>query len=267
MNRQVLVLPPKEVHLWFLFPGQIRDAALLSAYERLMSRDERERHCRFYFARDRHQYLLTRALVRTTLSRYLSLDPKALCFTKNPFGRPEVMLPHGFPPIRFNLSHTENLIVCAVALNAEIGVDVENIGRMSAFQDIADRFFSPQEADAVRNAGSNEQPERFCDFWTLKESYIKARGMGLSIPLDRFRFHITPSRGIRVFFDQHFGDNADLWQFWLLKPTKSHKASVSLKSKPITNDPKTRYRLCLRNVVPLIQDIAMNRDGLIQERR
>lgn len=259
MNTPPLVLHPEEVHLWFLFPDQVRSPALLSAYESLMSRDERERHRRFYFARHRHQYLLTRALVRTTLSRYLRLDPKALGFTQNPYGRPEVMQPGGVPPIRFNLSHTDGLIVCAVVLEVDIGVDVENIDRMSGAPDIADRCFSPEEAAALRDAGHGEKPERFCDLWTLKESYIKARGMGLSIPLDRFRFHISPPRGISVFFEKDFGDDADLWQFWLLKPTLSHKTAVSLKQKP-----KTAYRLCLKKAVPLVKDIAVNRCHRLQ---
>ncbi len=225
-----LDLPKNEVHLWFAFPEEIRDPSLLSQYHRFLNADEAVQQRRFHFEKHRHQYLITRALVRAGLSRYLPNAPGDWVFEKNKYGRPEIA-PHLNPgQLRFNLSHSDGLIVLAVVWSREIGVDVEFMDRGGGLIEIADRFFSPTEVRELNTQPDSEKTHRFFDYWTLKESYIKARGMGLSIPLDHFSFILGEGSDISITIDPRQNDQPQRWQFrqWLLAESR-HKAALTLE--------------------------------------
>jgi 4'-phosphopantetheinyl transferase len=242
-------LKPDEIHLYFAFPDEIDDAELLSVYANLMNPAERQRQARFVFEKDRHRFLVTRALIRTTLSRYARIDPAKWRFSTNKYGRPEVMSEESFSRLRFNISHTNGLIVCAVVLDEEIGVDVEDIGRKIGGGGIAERFFASQEVSDLHSIAENNRREWFFYYWTLKESYIKARGMGLSLPLKQFAFHILEKDRIGISFDAKIDDNPELWQFWLMAPTACHRVAVSVRRKR-----GRLYQLLMKKVVPLAQE-------------
>ncbi len=245
-NTGIIALEPDEVHLWFAFPDGIQDTSLLSEYKQLLIPEEREKQQRFYFERHRHQYLVARALVRTTLSRYTGIKPRLLEFSKNRYGRPDLILHEGLPPIRFNLSHTDGLIACAVVLNQDIGVDVEDMERREISLETADRFFSETEVRDLHQVAENKKRDRFFDYWTLKESYIKARGMGLSLPLEQFSFHLSENEPLRISFDPRLSDDPDRWRFLLLKPTGRHKAAVA-----VCGENRGANELTIRKAVPL----------------
>jgi 4'-phosphopantetheinyl transferase len=244
-------LTPHEIHLWLAFPNEIKDSELLSAYEKQMSPEEVAQQKRFRFPKHRHQYLITRALVRTTLSRYTQISPHHLRFSKNKYGRPEIVAKEGMPSLRFNLSHTNDLIVCGIVLKQDIGIDVEHKERNGATIDIANRFFSKKEVKDLYAIPEKERRDRFFDYWTLKESYIKARGMGLSLPLEQFTFHISENKPLQISFEPELHDDPEQWQFWLLKPTPHHKIAISVCRK--ANKP---YQLITRKVVPLVGEEA-----------
>lgn len=243
---KVLTLPPGVIHLWCAFPDDIIAPRLLADYEALLSADERQRWQRFHFAQHRHHYLVTRALVRSTLSRYIANDPKDWRFSLNRYGKPEIILKPGDPPIRFNLSHTDGLVLCGIVLNDDIGVDAESRHRKSVPLEVAERYFSRQEAQELRRLPQDEQQQRFFAYWTLKEAYIKARGMGLSLPLDRFTFHIETDNSARISFDPELQDDPAQWRFWRLQPSNNHLAAVAVKAGA-----QHDYRLLLKTVVPL----------------
>ncbi|WP_437739479.1 4'-phosphopantetheinyl transferase superfamily protein [Sorangium sp. So ce1504] len=226
----MLTIGPGAAHLWYVFCDSARDEALLEAYHRLMAPDEAAQQARFLFAENRHEYLLTRALVRTVLSKYANVAPEAWSFVRNEFGRPQIAGPPGVPPIRFNLSNTRGLIACLVALDRDVGVDVEDTERASGAVDIADRFFSPGEVRALRALPPERQRARFFEYWTLKESYIKARGMGLAIPLDQFSFHLDDGPAIGISFDPRLGDDRSAWQFALYQPSARHTMAAAIRS-------------------------------------
>lgn len=225
----MLELAPGEAHLWYVFHERVQDPALLEAYHRLMTPEEAERQARFYFPKGRHEHLCARALVRTTLSKYAPVDPREWRFLKGEHGKPEIAAPAGLPPIRFNLSHTEGLIACLVTLEREVGVDVEFVDRPSSTVEVADRFFSPSEVRALRARPAEEQRSRFFDYWTLKEAYIKARGMGLALPLDQFSFHLEDLPEIRISFDPRLVDDAESWQFQLWNPSAEHRMAAAIR--------------------------------------
>lgn len=209
----MLPLPRDEVHLWLADPAGLADPARRRCALALLTDEERARHDAFYFDADRRVHLTARLLQRTVLSRYTGLPRAAWRFTAGAHGRPEIAAPPA-TELRFNLSHTRRMVACAVARERDIGVDLEDLER-DAPLDVAERFFAPEEVRALRQLPPGEQPDRFFVYWTLKESYIKARGLGLSLPLDQFAFHLDGAEpAIRV--DPRLGDDAT-WQFTLVR--------------------------------------------------
>jgi 4'-phosphopantetheinyl transferase len=213
--------PGGEIHV-YLCTGMPGDA-LIAASE-LLSDEERERHQRLSLARSRETDLVARALVRTTLSRYAAMAPGDWRFTSGPYGKPEVI---GFSGLRFNLSHTTGLVACAVTAGADVGVDVEDTERRTDLEQVAGRFFAADEAAALRDLHDGDRRDRFFHLWTLKESYIKARGLGLSLPLRRFSFDLEGPR-IGVRFAADLAERSSEWQWTLARPSGRHLLALGL---------------------------------------
>jgi 4'-phosphopantetheinyl transferase len=111
------------------------------------------------------------------------------------------------------------LIALAVAVHRAVGVDVESVQARETSPETLERFFAPAEATALAMVGRNQRQDRFLEYWTLKESYIKARGMGLSLPLDKFSFAFPNDRSIRLSIQPELADDPARWQFWQFRPT------------------------------------------------
>ena len=112
----------------------------------------------------------------------------------------------------------------------EVGVDVEDVARDTETVEIADRFFSPFEAAALRALPPARHRERFFSYWTLKESYIKARGMGLSLPLELFSFHLDDGPAIAISFERGLDDDPQTWSFALLGVQDRHFLAVGART-------------------------------------
>ncbi len=245
------LLAPHQVHLWHAFIPQ-RDDALNAHQLGLLTAPERERLQRFHFAKDQHRYLITRALVRTVLSRYAPIAPADWAFEPGPQGRPQITNPHPLAQgLRFNLSHSDGLVVLAVTTGREVGVDTESTAR-SAPLEVADRYFSRRETAALRALPPSAQPQRFWELWTFKESYIKARGMGLSLPLDQFSFELETEARAGIAFDTGIADSPTRWRFWQLRPDTEHLVAMCLESTPAE---PTEF-IC-RSVTPLQHDAPL----------
>ena len=217
---------PGIVDLWYWFYETELDPALVDAGVELMAADERARYMRFRFERDRRLFLATRLLVRTVLSRYARVAPADWRFAAGRSGKPRIESPAPAPSLHFNLANTPGLVVCAVSVAHErIGVDVERIDREAEFMGLADRYFSVPEARALGARAAAERPRRFFEYWTLKESYVKARGIGLALPLDRFTFTIDDDR-VSVAFDARAEDDESCWRFTLIDAPPSHLVAI-----------------------------------------
>jgi 4'-phosphopantetheinyl transferase len=223
------LLPFRSVHVDLLLTDSADALAKRAEYLSLLSPEEHERMARFVFERDRVRFLLTRALVRTTLSRYASVAPADWHFIANAHGRPEILdRPAGVPDLRFNLSHTDGLIACAVTIGREVGVDVEHVGRRLT-QDVAARFFAPAEVAHLQSLPGDEQERVFFDYWTMKEAYIKARGFGLALPLGDFAFHFLPGGPPSIAFEPAMQDDPSTWQFLQDWPTPAHRLGLAIR--------------------------------------
>lgn len=246
----MLSLSSDQIHLWLVFNETIKNEHLLEKYRHtLLNEEERLRERRFYFEADQRQFLITRALVRTVLSRYLPIPPAEWQFGKNQYGRPEISHPaHCAAQIEFNLSHTQGLIVLAVSCDMTLGVDTENSIHRPAPIELAPRYFSSRESHELYALPKQLQADRFFHYWTLKEAYIKARGMGLAIPLDQFSFTFPKPQQIAIDFHPPLQDKPENWHFWLARPTPQHLLALGAK----LSDTKTKApQLLIRQVIPL----------------
>ena len=243
----VCYLPDDEIHLWAVCPQKITDTALLGHYQWLLNDEERMRWQRFRFKKHQHQYLVTRALVRTTLSRYANTSPEDWQFSKNKYGKPQIVPDQN---LYFNLSHTDSLIVCAVARVKNIGVDVETLAHRSSLLELAERFFSTKESTALALEAPSYQKARFFQYWTLKEAYIKAKGLGLSQSLAQFSFEINESlQKLSLSFDAELNENSKHWSCWLLNVDTLHYLSLCLY-----NPQKINYTLRTKYTIPFAEE-------------
>ena len=162
-----------------------------------LSPDELERAGRFHFERDRHRFVVARGMVRAILARYLEVEPAVLEFTYGAHGKPALAYSWSSPPLCFNVSHSQDLGILAVA-RAEVGVDIECFRPIEDFEAIVSRYFSPVEAAALMRFEPERRLTAFFYCWTRKEAFIKARGEGLSYPLQNFEVTLVPGEPGRL---------------------------------------------------------------------
>lgn len=250
---RIIPLSASEIHLWFAFYNEINHEPLLSAYRDLLNEAEKEQEPRFYFARDRRRYLVTRALVRTVLSRYAPIQPKEWIFSANAYGRPEIVNVQAKNECwSFNISHTHSLIVLGMTRDRALGVDVENFSARHAAIEIADHYFAPFEVAALSATQPLQQQYRFFEYWTFKESYIKARGMGLSLPLDKFNFHYPDDHSVEIGIAPELADDPGRWQFWQLQPRPGYLVAICAE-RICAGSPS----LIFRETVPMLSEKDM----------
>jgi len=228
------------VHLWMVGTDEVRkigeehEAVLRS----LLSPEESARYLRSMQTakamEQAYSFLLARALLRTTLSRYCSdVKPQEWNFIMNEHGKPEIdfdnlkarRIPEQFKSLRFNLSHCSGMVCCAVSIGRDVGVDSELISTKRRILSIAERFFSEAEFEELKKIHPDRQQLVFSRLWTLKEAYVKARGLGISgVGLDNFEFtevenlqHEWPTQSITADLSR-VGDDGDQWKFLIVNP-------------------------------------------------
>jgi 4'-phosphopantetheinyl transferase len=243
-------LHPNQIDIWLAFPDDIGDEELLAQYRQLMTEKERDQERRFYFKKDQHRYLVTRTLVRTVLSRYAPIKPEQWRFSTDAYGKPAIENDDAIgQKISFNISHTQGLIVLGIANEKSLGVDTENIRVRQAPINVARHYFSVEETDALHALPENVQHDHFFQYWTLKEAYIKARGMGLSIPLDQFSFRFYDEAGVSIKFHPLFDDHPSCWRFWQFRVFPDYLMAVCVEREKIAVQ-----QLNIRKIIPLEVD-------------
>lgn len=205
-----------------------RDADEAERCRALIAPEERAGCETFNDEADRRSALVTRALVRTTLSRYAPVAAEAWRFARTGHGRPEIESPPA-TGLRFNVSHTREVVVCAVTLDADIGVDVERTTPHDDLPAVAPTVLAPGELDALRALPPERRVERFYAAWTLKESYLKARGLGLALSPRAVEFGFEEAGRVRVRFGPDAADDPSDWWFALLRAGSGHLLALSVR--------------------------------------
>jgi 4'-phosphopantetheinyl transferase len=163
--------------------------------------------------------LAARTLSRVVLSRYTGVDPAAWRFVAAAHGKPAIVGPAVFESLRFNLAHTDGLVVCAVSRAGEVGVDAEETSRIVNFDQVSRHFFSAAEQARLAALPLEQRAEGFFEQWVLKEAYVKGQGTGLSQSLEGFTI-ARSENGQPLAIGN--------WQFALNRPTPRHVAAVAL---------------------------------------
>lgn len=174
----------KTIHIWQIFLIHLPER--IESLYRILSLDEQQRASHYRFTYDRSRFITGRSALRLILSEYLNISPNQIQFQLTPYGKPYLYLANHSEKINFNLTHSRDLILFAFTSNRRIGIDIEYMDDSSLDLDIARFFFSEQETEKLRSAPPSLQKQAFYTCWVRKEAYIKARGEGLSYPLDQF---------------------------------------------------------------------------------
>jgi len=219
-------LPPYHIHLWKVHLN-ITDAEA-SQYFHTLSKDEQLRAERFRFAPLRKRYVAGRGILRALLGDYLNLRAKDLQFSYNAQGKPFLV---NQPQSFFNVSNCQDWALIAIGQYEEMGVDIEFIDSNIECATIAPRFFSQREAKAVMDLPANQRPEVFFNCWTRKEAFIKAKGGGLSIPLDQFEVTLLPNEIPKLTDIQWSKGEAEEWGLRSFDVEDSFRGALAVRGR------------------------------------
>lgn len=201
-----------EVHVW---QGALDvGAQLLERLAATLSPSEHDRANRFREAEHRRRFVAGRGMQRDVLARYAGVAPERLAFATGPAGKPS--LAPNPDDVRFNASNAAGLAVVAVTAGQEVGIDIEALRPVPDALELARRFFSPAELEALTATPVEERNSAFLVAWTRKEAYIKALGGGLSVALDSFTVSIGADEPARL-LDEGLGPaTAERWSLMTL---------------------------------------------------
>lgn len=219
--------PGDQVHVWRARLDQ--PTASREELAQTLSPDEIARAERFLLDLDRNRFVAGRGILRRILSRYLELGPERLRFSYSATGKPTLGGELAGSPIRFNLAHSGDLAVYAVAADREIGVDLERVRDLSDAEQIARRHFAAEEQAALRALPPDRHTEGFFNCWTRKEAYLKATGAGLATPLSSFRVELrpdVPAQLLRVDADPAEGAR---WKLFSFNPLPDYVAALCVE--------------------------------------
>jgi len=223
----VAPVPPPgegEIHIWEFSP--LIPAFRPEEIAGMLSHDERERAARFHFERDRQRFSVTRARTRMILGAYLQSNPRELRFKYSSREKPS--LADVSADVRFNVSHSGDQAVVAVASGREIGVDIEQIRSDVECEPLAERFFSPGERKLIRELPEGRRLHAFFRLWTCKEAFLKAHGTGLSRPLSSFEVRLSEEPGKRLRIRGDAGEESR-WSLVELESSSGYPAAAAVE--------------------------------------
>jgi 4'-phosphopantetheinyl transferase len=222
-----LVLGCDEVHVWRATLDQT--PTQIQSFLHNLAADEQARAERFYFEKDREHFIVARGVLRAILGCYLNRVPEGLSFCYSSHGKPALARESDGYAIRFSVSHSHGVALYAVTRGREVGIDVERIRSDLEVAEVAERFFSRREVAMLRTLPTEAQRQAFFRCWTRKEAYIKARGEGLSLPLDQFDVSLAPGEPAALLATQQDPSEASRWFLQELTPGPGYEAALAVE--------------------------------------
>jgi 4'-phosphopantetheinyl transferase len=203
-------------------------AGSVTYFESTLSADESGRAARFHFEADRKRFILAHGCLRGILARYLRCEPRQVGFSVGEFGKP-VLAPQR--ELEFNLSHSGDVALIAVARRHSVGIDVERIRPKMEVENIAGRFFSPAEFSDLMALPPDQREAGFFNAWTRKEAYIKAHGLGLSLPLDSFDVSLGPGEPTALRATRPDAMEADHWTLVSIEVASGYAGALAIRGQ------------------------------------
>jgi 4'-phosphopantetheinyl transferase len=228
-------LPPiaplaiNEVHIWYTLIEHLH--AYVTEFSSILSADETTRARRFYFVNDRERYIIGRGLLRRLLASYLDLEPSQIQFTYGACGKPELRAKKKGNELRFNLSHSKDLLIYAFCWDRLVGIDVEHIHSMPDEQRLAEEFFSAPESAFLQALSGNQRLEAFFKLWTCKEAFLKATGDGLAKSMDQFEIQLAGGELARLVSIEGDPNQAVCWHLETFEPVPGYQAALAIEQE------------------------------------
>ena len=228
--------PPGDVDVWTIAldaPASGEDFLLG------LRPDEVQRACRLRFDVDRQRFVVSRAILRQILGRYLGVAPLELCLCTGPWGKPLLDSAHHGNRLRFNLSHSGELALVAISADREVGADLERIRSVPEAEGIAAHHLSPHERTSLAALPAPRRARAFLACWTLKEAYLKACGDGLNRRLDAFDMTVDDTASPRLLEVRDRPGDERFFRLARLELGKDYLAALAVENRSSTPAPST----------------------------
>ena len=221
-----LTLTTNQVHLWYAdLSLPIEEVEKLTS---ILSEEEKLRASRFRFVKHKRRFIVARSVLRVILGNYLQIPPQQLTFDYNSRGKPSIPLKYNDYQLEFNISHSEELALYGFTLQNQIGVDLEYLRPFPDAENIAQRFFSPQEYQLLTSLSNEEKPQKFFQIWTAKEAYLKAIGVGLAGSLKEIQVLFNSDNSVNLY--QETSGNMQDWFLLHFQPALDYVATLAVES-------------------------------------
>lgn len=227
--KPAVTLGEDEVHLWHV---NLNDRAWLGDdLVDTLSDEERDRAQHFRFPMHRQRFIASHGIQRLLLANYAGQAPRDLRFAYGRHGKPALTCCAGPPLLRFNIAHSQNLLLCAVAGTKEVGVDVECQRPLLDLTGLAKSAFTKGEFARFAQAKSSEKKEHFFRIWTCKEAYLKATGEGIS---GLSTIDINLQKNEESSFSTHFSTIESwqrTWSIYSFSPAEGFAAALAVEGR------------------------------------
>jgi 4'-phosphopantetheinyl transferase len=226
-----ITLGRDDIHVWRAPLSQA--TSMVEALLNTLTPDERHRAERYYRQQDRERFIVARGVLRTILAGYLNLSSVQVSFTYSSYGKPDLTETINSGGLRFNVSHSNELVLYVITREREVGIDVEFIREDFASLEIAEHFFSEKEIATLRTLPASVHTTAFFNCWTRKEAYIKALGEGLSHPLHQFEVSLRPGEPAALLRTGDDPQEASCWDIYELFPGPGYVAALAVERAPL----------------------------------
>ncbi|HXZ06337.1 MAG TPA: 4'-phosphopantetheinyl transferase superfamily protein [Ktedonobacteraceae bacterium] len=216
-----------DVHVWSALLDVPED--ILQLLQQTLDSDEQIRADRFYFEKDRSRFIVCHGLLRTILASYLNIEPGRVMFNYTPNGKPFLVQKFQGKELQFNLAHSHELALFALTLDRRIGVDVEQIYGFAETNQLARRILSRQERAEMNKYPQDEKLETLFRYWTCKEAYVKATGVGLAQPLEKIHISLMLGSNARMISINRSVREASRWSLQELHPVPGFAAALVIE--------------------------------------
>lgn len=217
-------LLPNQTHLWYIkFNKQLNNVPFFTS---ILSDDEKEKASKFRFKKDQNQFILSRGALRVLSANYLNIDAKNIVFKYGKYGKPEFDFNSD---LKFNVSHSGNFGIIGFVKNFDIGIDIEKIKNDFDVLDIASNYFSELEIETIKKLPKEKHVEYFYRCWTRKESFIKAKSLGLTFPLDSFSVCINSNKKTELLETKWDNTEKHTWKLFAFSPHQNYIGAISIQ--------------------------------------